>query len=141
MLLLAVCWIIWCGVINTISISYGAIALFLTYLISHYFNVFSPSLKLISYLSWLMKEVVYSTFAVVKLCWSKNVPLDSRFALIKTNLDEFGKVIYGHSITLTPGTVVIAIEEDALLVHALTFSSIEDLIKGVMEQKTKKLIA
>ena len=33
---------------------------------------------------------------------------------------DLGKVVFGNSITLTPGTVTIELEEDVIVVHALT---------------------
>ena len=33
---------------------------------------------------------------------------------------DLGKTIFGNSVTLTPGTVTVEVEEDTLVIHALT---------------------
>jgi multicomponent Na+:H+ antiporter subunit E len=46
-----------------------------------------------------------------------------------------GKVTYANSVTLTPGTVTLLLEEDHLEVHALLESSAASLESGEMERK------
>jgi multicomponent Na+:H+ antiporter subunit E len=48
---------------------------------------------------------------------------------------ELGRVIYANSITLTPGTVSINIDEDEIWVHALTKETAADLETGEMDRR------
>jgi multicomponent Na+:H+ antiporter subunit E len=50
-----------------------------------------------------------------------------------------GKVVYANSITLTPGTVTLAIEGDEILVHALTQADANVLETGEMDRKAREL--
>ncbi|MCZ6914779.1 MAG: Na+/H+ antiporter subunit E, partial [Rickettsia endosymbiont of Ixodes persulcatus] len=45
-----------------------------------------------------------------------------------------------NSITLTPGTVTLDINNNMLLVHALNKSSITDLQRGIMIKKIKQIL-
>ena len=52
---------------------------------------------------------------------------------------ELGQVTYANSITLTPGTVSIAVGENMIDVHSLSKAAAEDLKKGVMHDKVCRL--
>lgn len=94
-----------------------------------------------SYVKWLLKEVFNSALQVSKIAWRKNMVLRPVLGQIKANQDnDLGVVIYANSITITPGTVTIANQDNDLLVHALDVSFMEDLKTGQMEQRVKKII-
>ena len=50
-------------------------------------------------------------------------------------------VVYANSITLTPGTVTVSVDEQKreLLVHALSEKSADSLLSGVMQERVQKL--
>lgn len=55
--------------------------------------------------------------------------------LIRLKLDQdsdLGKVIYANSITLTPGSASIHIENDELFVHTISREGAEELLRGDM---------
>jgi multicomponent Na+:H+ antiporter subunit E len=52
---------------------------------------------------------------------------------------DLGKVIYGNSITLTPGTVAIDIDGDKIEVHALTREAAQALRDGDMDRRVTRL--
>lgn len=95
----------------------------------------------VSYIKWLLKEVFNSALQVSKIAWRKNLFLRPVLGQIKANQgNDLGVVIYANSITITPGTVTIANQDNDLLVHALDVSFMEDLKTGQMERKVKKII-
>jgi multicomponent Na+:H+ antiporter subunit E len=58
--------------------------------------------------------------------------------LIRTRASQkhaLGKVIYANSITLTPGTVSVEVEDDLILVHALSRKSAGELQEGEMDRR------
>ena len=88
------------------------------------------------YLLWLIKEVVVANIAVAGCVWKGNRSINPR--LIKVTADQktdLGKVIYANSITLTPGTVSIDLEDDVITVHALSDESASDLLSGEMNRR------
>ena len=50
-----------------------------------------------------------------------------------------GKVIYGNSITLTPGTITVDMEGDQIIVHALTQAGAEGVREGEMDRRVTAL--
>lgn len=92
------------------------------------------------YWLWLLKEMVKSGLGVTKLVWSPNETIAPHFAWLKiTQNCDLGRTIYANSITLTPGTVCIDIENKRVFVHALEKASIRDLENGNMDRRVSKL--
>ncbi len=78
------------------------------------------SFKTFSYFSWLFKQIVKANFQVVKAVLSPDLEISPTLVKIpSTPKSEIGKTMFGNSITLTPGTVSIEMDEDEILVHAL----------------------
>ena len=50
-----------------------------------------------------------------------------------------GRVAYANSITLTPGTVTIQMDDETLEVHALSPEMAEDIKSGFMDKKVSQL--
>lgn len=108
----------------------------IAYLVAIKLNLISDRIYLnyrsILYFIWLIKEIVVSSLGVMKIIWRKNLNLQPVFEWInsKQKNDDTSLVIYGNSITLTPGTVTLNISNSMLLVHALEQSSIDNLKFG-----------
>ncbi|GAA5253031.1 monovalent cation/H+ antiporter subunit E [Candidatus Rickettsia kedanie] len=95
-------------------------------------------IKFILYFPWLLLEIWKSAFSVIKIIWQSKIEIEPIFEWIDAEgLEEIGEVIYSNSITLTPGTVTLDINNNMLLVHALNKSSIIDLQRGRMIKKIK----
>lgn len=101
------------------------------------------NLRFVRYVFWLGKEIVYSTIDVVKQIWTRKLDLSSGFATIKTKQKTaLGFTIFGNSITLTPGTVCVSVEDEKgeILIHSLTQKSRDDLHAGNMDSKVLEAI-
>ena len=57
-------------------------------------------------------------------------------ALQKTPL---GQTIFANSITLTPGTLSLEVEDGSVLVHALTAESAAGVLEGSMNRRVARL--
>jgi len=89
-----------------------------------------------AYFWWLTKEIIISNYDVVRCVWSiKSTISPTLFTLLVNQKTDMGKVIYANSITLTPGTVTININENEFTVHALTVKSALALKSGAMDQR------
>ncbi len=98
-------------------------------------------IKFILYFPWLLLEIWKSAFSVIKIIWQRKIEIEPVFEWIDAEgLEEIGEVIYSNSITLTPGTVTLDINNNMLLVHALNKSSITDLQRGRMIKKIKQIL-
>ena len=73
------------------------------------------------YFPWLMVEIAKSNWAVVKACLKADLDIAPALVKVKTACEsDLAKVTFANSITLTPGTVTVEVEETGFLVHALT---------------------
>ncbi len=80
------------------------------------------------YFIWLVKEILMSSFRVIKIIWRRNLDLQPVFVWIEHGQgDDPNIILYANSITLTPGTVTLDVTNNMLLVHALEQSSIDHL--------------
>ena len=74
----------------------------------------------LSYFGWLFSEIIKANIAVVKAVMSPNLAVSPTLVRIPTpQKTDIGKVMFANSITLTPGTVSVDIQDDHILVHAL----------------------
>lgn len=99
-------------------------------------------LRLFKFHAWLFKEVVISTIEVLRMIWSNGDVSQAHFAEVKTTQNKskkpaLGFTILGNSITLTPGTVCVRVDNDRnkIIVHALTKSGMNSLHEGHMDRR------
>ena len=139
-------WLIVAGADSLIHMPILSIsAVILTLLITLRFALLPENIKINGswpqYVFWLFKEIFSSAMDVVKHAWGGDEPIDPEMRWIKTKLkSEEAMVIYANSITLTPGTVTVEIEQGSLLVHALNKSYLKDLERHSMDNHIAKII-
>lgn len=94
----------------------------------------------IKYLFILLKEIIFSNIHVAKIVLSKNMKISPQFTNIKTTIKENNnRVILANSITLTPGTLTVQLDNDILLVHCLEKEYVEDLLNSKFEKILEKV--
>ena len=79
--------------------------------------------RIITYIAYLLREVIHSALRVMKLIWR---PGKVRPQLIRFTPDlrtGIGRTVLADSITLTPGTITVYLEDGSLTVHALDVST------------------
>ncbi|UCG77611.1 MAG: Na+/H+ antiporter subunit E [Nitrospirota bacterium] len=97
--------------------------------------------RFLSYIPWLVKEIVLATIHVAFIALRPNVKdnIDPKVIMFKTRLKkDLSKVTFANSITLTPGTITIKVSDDEFYVHALTKKTAEGL-PGEMEERVGKV--
>ena len=91
----------------------------------------------IVYWPWLLKEIVLANVDVAKailgIQGGKVEP--TLFEVPAPQKTELGRVIYANSITLTPGTVTVGIDDHRLTIHALTRGARDGLATGEMARR------
>jgi multicomponent Na+:H+ antiporter subunit E len=96
--------------------------------------------KLISYVIWLLKEIVEANIEVTKLILDPKLPIRPRMICVKASQKtSLGRVILANSITLTPGTVSVDMQGDRIWVHALSFEGAEEDLSGDMDRRVSSL--
>jgi multicomponent Na+:H+ antiporter subunit E len=70
------------------------------------------------YIIVLFKEIIIANFDVAYRVIHPRLPIKPGIVIIKTELkNDLAKMILANSITLTPGTFTLDINEDKLLIH------------------------
>jgi multicomponent Na+:H+ antiporter subunit E len=91
-------------------------------------------LRALWYWPWLVWQMILSGVSVTRIILSPSLPISP--ALIRVRASQktaVGLVTYANSITLTPGTVSVDIEDDIILVHAITEDGAHDVAGGGMD--------
>lgn len=94
----------------------------------------------IAYFFWLAKEICMSSISMTQLIWDPMHKLKPAYGRVPAlQATELGKALYANSITLTPGTIAIDLEDGEILVHAMQESGFDDLKQGVMANRILRL--
>ena len=94
---------------------------------------------ILGYMFWLSIEVGKANLIVARHALAVEPKLSPKLFLVPNPpRTSVGKVIFGNSITLTPGTVTVDLREDEILVHGLTEElSDEDGIRAMGDRVAK----
>lgn len=124
---LAVFWLSNSGHYTPLLLSLGAVSVGLTVLLTYRLGGIdresAPYVRIfgfLTYLPWLMWEILKANFLVIKACLRAELDISPALVRVRTTCrSDLAKVTFANSITLTPGTVTVEVEGDKLLVHAL----------------------
>ncbi len=93
-------------------------------------------LRFLAYMPWLLWQIVKANIQVASIVLNPKMPIDPAFLQFNTEMKrKVAHVILATSITLTPGTVVILLEEGRYTVHALVPGAAGDLVEDKMQNK------
>ena len=142
-------WLLMSGHYNGLLISLGVISVTFCVLLSHAINASDEEglpthifARLPSYLFWLFGEIIKSNYATAKFILNGHSDPEI-FYVTATQNTAAGIATYANSITLTPGTVTMDINEDSakdqFLVHALHADFGEDVRSNDMDRRVTAL--
>ena len=93
-------------------------------------------LSLFNYWGWLLKEIFFANLDVCRRILDPKLPISPVIIKVPcSQSDDLGRVIYANSITLTPGTVSLEVDESGIKVHALTSEAATVLRRGEMDRR------
>ena len=98
--------------------------------------------SLIVYWIYLAIETIRANVDMVKRVWHPGMKVEPGVARIKVSQQtRMGKVIHANSITLTPGTVTLDIDEETneFEIHSINHELIADLEYGEMDRRITRL--
>lgn len=150
--LLMVLWLILSGFFDLFHVSLGLLSVAIVLLINKeltFVQFFPDDVseweqmklgRLPAFAVWLVKEIVVASLQVAAIVLNPKLPVEPVLVRFRTNLPSIGaKVMLGNTITLTPGTLTLAIEGDEFLVHAIQQKSAGGLIDGSMPRSVARL--
>lgn len=96
--------------------------------------------RAIAYVPYLAWQVILANWDVFKRIWSAQPAIDPRMARVPySTRHPFVTTTYANSITLTPGTVTVSVDDKTMLIHCLTKEGEDSLREGDMERHVKRL--
>ncbi len=103
--------------------------------------IFKKILYIIEYLIILVIEVIKANISMIKLVLSPSYKeIKPKLTYINVDLKtRLSRVALANSITLTPGTITVAINENDYLIHAIDTSFIEGIEESIFVKKLKNM--
>lgn len=94
--------------------------------------------RALTYWPWLIWEILKSAWGVVTIVLNPRLPISPTLLAVKAGeKTPVGVATYANSITLTPGTLTVGVENDTLIVHAITRDGADDLESGRMDKRVR----
>mgnify|MGYP001826268841 CR=1 FL=1 len=142
-------WILLSGKFDLFHLALGVISSALVSFMSADLFMYNPKgqsrmatgLRFLLYVPWLLYQIVLSTLHVTFLALHPKMRdmIDPTIVTFKTKLQsDIAKVALANSITLTPGTITIRIEDQVFYVHAISRKAAAGL-PGEMEDRLAKV--
>ena len=145
-LVLFIFWLLWSGMYDGFHITLGLISVWIVVKWSG--DLFVTQKKTFSrrikewvrfeiYSFWLLWQIVIANLEVFKLAFHPNVleQINPKFITFNSPIKgELAQFIFAQSITLTPGTVTLSINDGVFKVHAINESAAAAL-PGDMQDK------
>lgn len=143
-------WVGWSGhytLENPLIAAFGVLSCVVAYLLSVRMRRQSRSLpgatlgfSTLAYVPWLLWEIVKANLAVARIILDPRLPI--RRQIVRVDAGQRGegaRVLHANSITLTPGTISLAIRGGTILVHAIDDAAAEGVLTGTMNDRVKRL--
>ena len=145
-LVLFIFWILWSGMYDAFHLALGFISvLIVTKWTGHLFVEKKKSilqrikewLRFEKYTFWLLWQIILANYEVFKLAFHPNVlkSINPKFISFKSPIKgDVPQFIFAQSITLTPGTVTLSVNDGEFKVHAINDAAAAAL-PGDMQHK------
>jgi len=142
-------WIIFNGNITLEILIFGVIIAaamlafmckFMDYSLRKEANVYKKSIWFLAYVVLLIREIIKANLAIIPKILTVEEEMDPVIVKFRTSLkSDFTRMLLANSITLTPGTITVSLEEDEYTIHCLDASLADGLETSVFENALKKL--
>ena len=140
-LTLFVLWLILSGKFDAFHVSIGAVSALCVALGTRRLLLLPPDigppgvhptnalpLRFLGYIPWLIWQIIVSSLHVAYVVLHPGMPIRPRLLRFDTSFPHvLAQLTLATSITLTPGTVTLDVDNDEFLVHALTDTSAQGL--------------
>lgn len=147
--LFLVAWIIFNGNITLEILIFGVVIAavmlafmckFMDYSLKKELNVYKKSIWGFVYIGVLIREIIKSNLAIIPRILTVEEEMEPVIVKFRTTLkSDFTKMLLANSITLTPGTITVALEDDEYTIHCLDTSLADGLEQSDFEKALKKL--
>lgn len=145
--LLAIFWLLLSGIYTPLLLSLGGVSVVLVMYILKRMDAVDKEqqsvglgFNIIRYCPWLLGQIFRSGLRVTLLIWGAKGKASPALEKIDvTSIPQGRRALYANSITLTPGTLCVDLDDKTVTVHALQKTSIAELEQGHIANKVKKI--
>ena len=96
--------------------------------------------QILQYVFVLIKEIIKANFAVIRMITSSRYEIEPAVVRFKSDLKTApARILLANSITLTPGTITVLLEEDEYVVHCLDKSLAEGINSSIFVSMLRKM--
>ena len=136
-------WLLLSGHYTLLLLIFGLLSALLIVLLAHRADLVDREIhtvllkpSLVPYWLWLGREIIKSNIDVSRRILNPSMPISPKIFTVRAGQKtDLGRVTYGNSITLVPGTVTVDVDGDIFTVHALTQEAAADLERGEMNRR------
>ncbi len=147
LLVCAVLWVLWSGIYEPLMLTFGLASCVLVAWLASRMEMVDKTesvplilARMIGYLPWLTVEIIKSNIDVAKRVWHPDLPISPTIVTVKASQKTaLGLVLHANSITLTPGTLSIDVEDGEIEVHSLAEELVAAFDDGEMDRRVTRL--
>ncbi|GHA17671.1 cation transporter [Arenicella chitinivorans] len=141
--LLAIFWLLLSGIIEPLMLFFGVASVIIVLIalvrmdaVDKEPKAIGTGIPFLRYIPWLIGQITLSSLEVTKMVWGAPEKVSPTLATLDaSDVPEDCRALYANSITLTPGTLSVDLEDGDVTVHALRQTSIDELKEGHMKNK------
>lgn len=140
-------WLLMSGILTPLMIGFGVASCVLVLIIVTRMDIVdheSIPIRLTwrspLYWMWLTWEIVKANIDVARVVLSPSLPISPTLIHVTpTQKTDLALVMFANSITLTPGTISVNVDEGDILVHAITRDAAAGLEDGEMDRRVTQV--
>ncbi|MBQ6843216.1 MAG: Na+/H+ antiporter subunit E [Agathobacter sp.] len=142
-------WIIFNGNITLEIVIFGVVIAavmfvfmckFMDYSLKKEVNVYKKSVWFLAYIILLLREIIKANLAIIPKILTVEEEMEPCLVKFRTSLkSDFTRMLLANSITLTPGTITVALEGDEYTIHCLDTSLAQGLENSDFEKALVRL--
>jgi len=131
-LILLLFWILLNGSVATDTLAVGVLVAFLITLffrrglapITEFRFTLRALIAAVQFLVYFFKEMITANFKLAAIVLDPSLPISPGIVKVRTKLkSRMGRLLLANSITLTPGTLTLELDEEWLYIHWVTAES------------------
>ena len=103
-------------------------------------QIFLQIWRFILYIPWLVLQIILANVQVAYLVLHPKMPIEPVLLLFSTRMRKgIAQVTLANSITLTPGTITVSLEDGNYIIHTLKPPLASGLVDGTMQGKVARV--